>query len=389
MKDFEFYNPTRIIFGQNSETNLLYELRKYGKRVLMVYGGGSIKKSGLYEVVSQQIREANALCFELAGVQPNPRLSLVRRGIEMSRKNNVDFILAVGGGSVIDTAKAIAAGIVYDGDVADLLMTGATVTKAIPIGVVLTIPAAGSESSSGTVITDDEKTGLKRSFGGEALIPEFAIMNPLRTYSLPKYQTACGCADIIAHLLERYFTTVTDVELTDRLIEGCIKTVLNNAPIALKKPMDYASRSEIMWTGTIAHNNLLNTGRIGDWASHNIEHELSGFNDVAHGAGLAIIFPAWMKYTHTRDMDRFVQLAVRVFDIDPTDKPKEQIIHELIETFETFLTSMGLPIRLREINIKEQDLALLARKAMVGRTQVGQFVPLDEKQILEILTLAL
>ena len=389
MRDFEFYNPTRIIFGQNSESNLLYELRKYGKRILMVYGGGSIKKSGLYEVVSQQIREANALCFELAGVQPNPRLSLVRRGIELSKRNNVDFILAVGGGSVIDTAKAIAAGIMYDGDISELLLSGAVATKALPIGVVLTIPAAGSESSSGTVITDDEKTGLKRSFGGEVLIPKFAIMNPIRTYSLPSYQTACGCSDIIAHLFERYFTNVKDVELTDRLIEACIKTILNNALKAIRYPNDYAARSEIMWTGTIAHNNLLNTGRIGDWASHNIEHELSSFNDVAHGAGLAIIFPAWMRFTYEKDMDRFVQLAVRVFDIDPTDKPKEQIINELFDKLEDFYKSIGLPIRLREINIKEHDLPELARKAMVGRNCVGQFVQLQEKQILEIYKLAL
>ncbi|MEG2116818.1 MAG: iron-containing alcohol dehydrogenase, partial [Clostridia bacterium] len=350
MRDFEFYNPTRIIFGKSSENNLLYELRKYGKRILFVYGGGSIKKSGLYEVVSQQIREANALCFELGGVQSNPKVSLVRKGIELARKQNIDFILAVGGGSVIDTAKAISAGVFMDCDIWDAYVTKVNITRAIPLGVVLTIAGAGSESSTGSVLTNDEN-GLKRSIHSEAIIPKFAILNPCRTFTLPPYQTACGACDIIAHLLERYFTPDKDVELIDRMIEAAIKTMLIYAPKAIATPNDYDARSQIMWCGTLAHNDLLSTGRLGDWGSHKIGHELSAFNDVAHGASLSIVFPAWMKFTYEKNKERFVNLATRAFDIEKGDKLDEQIIFEMIAKFEAFLKKLGLPTHLREINI--------------------------------------
>lgn len=387
MRDFEYYNPTRIMFGRNSENNLLYELRKYGKRVLFVYGSGSIKKSGLYEVVSQQIREANALCFELGNVSPNPKLSLVRRGIEIVKKQEIDFILAVGGGSVIDTAKAIAVGTYLDCDVWEAFVGKVNVTRALPIGVVLTISASGSESSNGTVITNEENN-LKRSFHSEAVVPKFAIMNPLRTMTLPPYQTACGSADIISHLLERYFTPDKEVELIDRMIEGAIATMIKYSQKVMQEPKDYDARAQIMWCGTLAHNDILSTGRVGDWASHKIAHELSGFNDVAHGSALSIVFPAWMKFTYEKNKERFVNLAVRAFGIEQGDKLEEQIIFEMISKFEMLMKNMGLPTSLREIGIKQEDLPLLASKIFIGRETIGEFVKLHEKQALEILRLA-
>ncbi len=386
MKSFEFYNPTRIIFGQHSENALLYELRKTGKRVLFVYGGGSIKKSGLYDVVFRSLLEANCFSVELSGVQPNPRMALVKKGVELAKKNDINFILAVGGGSVIDTAKAIAVGAMTDKDLDELYMNHANVSKALPVGVVLTIPAAGSESSTGSVITLE--SGFKRSIGGECLIPKFAIMNPERTFTLPAYQTACGASDIIAHLFERYFTPDKDVEFIDRMIEACIKTMLIYTKKAIDEPNDLNSRSQIMWCGTVAHNNLLSTGRTGDWASHDIEHQVSAHNDVAHGEGLSIIFPAWMKYNFEVDKERFVNLATRVFDVEK-DQDEDVIIYKMIEKLEAFYTSIGLKTRLSQIGIKEQDLKKIAEEVLTRRDTLGAFNKLNEKQVYEILKIAL
>jgi hypothetical protein len=253
--------------------------------------------------------------IELGGVQPNPRLSLVKQGIELCRKHNIDFILAVGGGSVIDSAKAIAVGVPYEGDVWDFYSGKAVPEKALPVGVVLTIPAAGSEASKSSVITNEDGW-YKRGLNVEIIRPKFAIMNPEITFTLPPYQTACGAADIMAHVMERYFTHQKDVDFTDRLCEATLKTIIKNVPIVLEEPENYQARAEIMWASTIAHNDLLSTGRIGDWASHAIEHELSGIYDVPHGAGLAVVFPAWMKYVYKEDVDRFVQFATRVWDVE-------------------------------------------------------------------------
>ncbi|MGB9880002.1 MAG: iron-containing alcohol dehydrogenase, partial [Anaerolineae bacterium] len=316
MLDFTFYNPARVIFGRTALDALGDMLGKYGaSRVLLHYGGGSIKRSGIYEKIVRILEERGIAYVELGGVQPNPRISLVREGIGLCREAGVDFVLAVGGGSVIDSAKGIAAGVKYPGDIWECYINYRRITDALPIGVVLTVVGAGSETSPGTVITD-EATGFKRYTGGECLIPKFAILNPEFTNSVPAYQTACGAADILAHLLERYFTPERNVDLTDRLLEGAMKTVLYQAPIAVKSPTDYHARAELMWAGTLAHNNLLGTGRLGDWASHDIGHELSAFYDLPHGATLSIIFPAWMRYVHRANLDRFVQLAVRVFGVD-------------------------------------------------------------------------
>jgi alcohol dehydrogenase len=388
MENFRFFNPTAIIFGKDTEKFVGAETKKRGKRVLVHFGGGSIKKSGLYDRVVGSLRESGIEFFELGGVKPNPRLSLVCEGVELCRKNNVDFILAVGGGSVIDSAKAIALGAKYAGDVWDFYMGKTAPTEALPIGCVLTIPAAGSESSQSSVITNEEGK-LKRFCDNEILRPRFAIMNPELSFTLPPYQTACGASDIMAHVIERYFTNSRHVELTDRLCESTLKTVINNAPTVLREPQNYDARAEIMWAGAIAHNDLLGTGRIGDWASHMIEHELSAINDVAHGAGLAIVFPAWMKYVCKHDIQSFVRFAVRVWNVDERFHDPEETASEGIRRLESFYESIGLPTRLSEIGITEKDFDMISGKCKrFYRDTVGNFVRLDGTAIKEILDLA-
>lgn len=390
MDNFQFYNPTRIIFGKNTENKTAKEIKRYGgSRVLLHYGGSSIKKSGLYDKITQLLSEAGIFVVELGGVVPNPRLDLVYKGIELCKENNIDFILAVGGGSVIDSAKGIAMGCKVEGDIWDYYMDNSKlVPAALPIGVVLTIPAAGSESSTGSVITN-ELGGFKRYTGGEIVIPKFAIMNPEITYTMPKAQIAYGCSDIIAHLFERYFTLSPNNDLTDRLIESTITTVMNNGLQAMKNPTDYNCRAEIMWAGTIAHNNLLNTGRLGDWGTHDIEHELSGIYDIAHGAGLAILFPAWMRYVHNENIDKFIQIANRVFGVDFPRENKELIVEAMIDKLESWYKSMGLPTRLSEVNIDDTHFKEMAEKCVVNRGSVGNFKKLYPADIEAIYKLAL
>ncbi|MGL5379570.1 iron-containing alcohol dehydrogenase, partial [Clostridium sp.] len=300
MINFSFKNSTEIIFGKDTEKQIGKEVKKYADKILLHYGGGSIKANGLYDTIINSLKESNIEVIELSGVKPNPRVSLVREGIKACREHNIDFILAVGGGSVIDSAKAISAGVNYDGDVWDLFLGAPINHKCVKLATILTIPAAGSETSAGTVITNED--GLyKKSTGHPDLRPIFSIMNPELTYSLPKYQTACGVADMLAHVMERYFTNESNVDLTDRLCEGTMKSIIENGLKVINNPKDYDLRSEIMLAGMVAHNDSLSMGRIGDWASHDIEHELSGIYDIAHGAGLSIIFPAWMKYVYNHD----------------------------------------------------------------------------------------
>lgn len=386
MENFTFKNATKIIFGKDTENQVGIETASYGGKVLLHYGGGSIKKYGLYGRILKSLRDAGLKIIELGGVQPNPRLSLVKKGIDICRKEKVDFILAVGGGSAIDSAKAVASGVSYNGDVWDFYTGKAVVDKVIPVGVVLTIPAAGSEASNGSVITNEE--GLyKRAFTSEKLRPRFAILNPEISYTLPSYQTACGVSDIMAHIMERYFTKVKNVDLTDRLCEATLKTVISNIPIILKEPENYEARAEIMWAGTIAHNDILGTGRIGDWGSHGMEHELSGIYDIAHGAGLSIIFPAWMKYVYKQDVEKFAQFAVRVWNVEPDFKDIEKTALEGIETLKDFYEKIGLPITLKEANIPYDRLEEMAEKCTEGGP-VGNFVRLDKSDVLEILKLA-
>lgn len=388
MNNFEFFNPTRIVFGRGAQAKTGALVKQFGRKVLLHYGGGSIMRTGVYGQVIDSLNAEGVDYVELGGVKPNPRLSLVREGIELCKREGIDFILAVGGGSAIDSAKGIAAGVLYDGDIWDAYMNPEkTPTRALPLGVVLTIPAAGSESSVGSVVTD-EANQLKRAINSECLIPRFAIMNPEYTFTLPAFQTACGASDILAHMMERYFTKVDHVDLTDRLIEGAMRTLINYAPVAQAEPENYDARAEVMWTGTIAHNNLLDTGRIGDWASHDIEHELSGQYDIAHGAGLAIVFPAWMRYVYRDDVARFVQYAQRVWDVDLSPTDPDAIVMEMIRRLEAWYKRLGLPVRLSDAGIGEEHLRLMADRCLLGREAVGNFRRLKADDVYEIYKLA-
>jgi hypothetical protein len=386
MNNFIFQNTTKIIFGKGTENTVGTETARYSKKVLLHYGGGSIKKTGLYDRVVKSLRDAGVEYIELGGVKPNPRLSLIYEGIELCRKNGIDFILAVGGGSVIDSAKGIAAGVCYDGDVWDLYLRKGTAKRALPIGVVLTIPAAGSESSGASVVTKEEGQ-LKKDIGYDFLRPQFSILNPEFCFTLPAYQIACGAADIMAHIMERYFTNTPNVELTDRLSEATLTTMINNVPAALANPNDYNAFAEIMWAGTVAHNDLLGTGRDEDWASHMIEHELSGIYDIAHGAGLSIIFPAWMKYVYKVNVDRFVQYAVRVWKVEQDFHDPEKTALEGIARLEAFFRSIGLPTRLADAGITEDRFWEMAEKC-VGSGTVGGLKKLDRNDVVNIYRLA-
>jgi alcohol dehydrogenase YqhD (iron-dependent ADH family) len=386
MENFTFVNETKIIFGKDTENQVGMETVKYGKRVLLHYGGGSIKKYGLYDKILKSLKGAGLEIIELGGVQPNPVLSLAKKGIDICRKEKVDFILAVGGGSVIDSAKIIAVGVPYSGDVWDFYIGKAVPEKILPVGVVLTIPASGSESSTSAVITN-EKGLYKKGLESGLLRPNFAILNPEITYTLPPYQTACGATDMMAHIMERYFTAVKNVDLTDRLCEGALKTVINNVSIVLKEPENYNARAELMWAGAIAHNNLLGTGRIGDWASHKIEMEISGVYDLAHGAGLAIILPVWMKYVYKKDVERFAQFAVRVMDQEPDFYDMEKTALKGIDRLKEFFKGIGMPVTLKEADIPYDRLEEMASKCTESGP-VGNFVKLDKDDILAILEMA-
>ncbi|RCW49902.1 MULTISPECIES: iron-containing alcohol dehydrogenase [unclassified Halanaerobium] len=386
MDNFVFQNTTKIVFGKNTEQEVGEYTSKYGKKVLLHYGGGSIKKYGTYDKVVNSLEKAGIEYVELGGVKSNPRVDLVREGIKLVEKENVDFILAVGGGSVIDSAKAIAVGRYYDGDVWDLYQGQLKIKQALPLGVVLTIPAAGSESSDASVITNMDGM-YKRSIHSDKIRPKFAIMNPELTYTLPDYQTAAGAVDIMAHIMERYFTNTPDVDFTDRLCEGSLKAVISNVPKALKENDNYPARAEIMWASTIAHNGLLGTGREEDWASHQIEHELSGIYDVAHGAGLAVIFPAWMEYVYKHDVERFAQFAVRVWDVDPDFSDLNWTAKEGIRKTKEYFHSIGMPTTLNELDIPGDRLEEMAEKCTENGS-VGSFLKLNKTDVLKIYRIA-
>ncbi|PKL11361.1 MAG: NADH-dependent alcohol dehydrogenase [Spirochaetae bacterium HGW-Spirochaetae-8] len=392
MLNFNYYNPTRILFGKHTILETGAQAARYGKKVLLHFGGGSIMKNGVYDQVMTSLAGAGLQVVVLGGVVPNPRLSLVREGIAVCKREKVDLILAVGGGSVIDSAKAIAFGALLP-DTQDVwddyyMQADYEIVEALPLGVVLTIPAAGSESSTGSVVTNEAK-GLKRAVNSETIIPRFAIMDPETNYTLPAYQTACGASDILAHLQERYFTVVKHNDLSDRLLESAMRTIIANAPWALQQPSEYRWRAELMWTGTIAHNNLLDKGRIGDWASHDIEHELSAAYDIAHGAGLSIVFPAWMKYVYQTDIDRFVQYATRVWDVSLPLDDKESVVMAGIERLEAFYRSLGLPVRLSDAGIGADKLPKMAKQALIVYPSLGNFQKLGADDIEKILRLAL
>lgn len=387
MENFIFQNETKIIFGKDTELEVGVEVSRYGKKILFHYGGGSIKRTGLYDKVVQALKD-NAVSFiELSGVKPNPRISLVREGIELCKRENIDFILAVGGGSVIDSAKAIAAGVKYSGDVWDFFEGKAEVKEAIPIGTILTIPASGSETGDTTVITNEDGW-YKRALSHPTLRPKFAILNPELTFTLPDYQTAAGGVDIISHVFERYFTNTPNVDLTDRLCEAILKCMIKNLPIALEEPDNYAARAEIMWAGTIAHNGLLGTGRAEDWASHMIGHEISAIYDLTHGATLSIVFPAWMEYVYLENIDRFVQYSTRVWNVEMDYDNPEMTALEGIRKTKEFFKKIGMPTSLSEANIPGDKIEEMAEKCVLSGP-VGNIKKLYKDDVIKILEMAL
>ncbi len=387
MQDFVFQNATKIIFGKNTEVTVGYEVKAYSKNILLVhYGDEYIKRSGLLARVTDSLKSSGVNYTELCGVEPNPLLGLVYEGIALSLQKHIDFILALGGGSVIDTAKAIAAGVPFDGDVWDMFLKKRSCREALPTGVILTIPATGSESSHGAVITN-EKTGYKLDVIDLCLRPKFAILNPELTYTLPQYQTFCGATDIMSHAMERYFTPVKNVDLTDRLAEATITSVIKNSRILLEEPHNYNARAEIMWASTLAHNDLLSTGRIGDWASHGIGLELSAIYNTTHGAALAVILPAWMKYVYKTDVNRFAQFANRVWGLEYDLEDLARTARLGILSFELFLKEINMPTRLSDLGIKSDRFEEMAEKA-VERGPIGNLKRLNKDDIIAILALA-
>lgn len=389
MENFVSQLPTKIIFGRGTEAGVGAEAARYSKKALLHFGGSSAEKSGLLSRVRASLAAAGVEWVELGGVKPNPALSLVRRGIALAKAEKVGIVLAVGGGSVIDSAKAIAVGALADRDIWDYYSGAAPEPlQALPVGTVLTIPAAGSESSGGSVLTNEDGA-LKRALNADCIVPRFSILNPELAMTLPAGQIANGAADIMAHLFERYFTNVRHVDFSDRLIEGTLRAVIAVAPKILADKTDYDAWAELMWAGCLAHNNLLDRGRIGDWASHMIEHELSGIYDIAHGAGLAVIFPAWMKYTLSHDPARFAQLAVRVWGVEPGYFDQEAVAREGIARLEAFWKGLGLQVRLSGLGINLDRAAEMARKCTEGDAfTTGQFVKLTSADIEKIYRLA-
>ena len=390
MNNFTFYSPTMFAFGQGEASRVGSLVRQFGgSKVLLVAGGGSVKKNGAYDAVAVSLKEAGLPWCELWGVQANPRSGKVYEGIELARTEGADFLLAIGGGSVIDTAKAIGMGIPYDGDFWDFFTGKAKIEHTLPVGTVLTISAAGSEGSDSCVITQEDgnlKWGCPKT---DLIRPKFSVLDPTYTYSLPDYQLACGAVDMLAHLCERYFTNTPDVALTDRLCEAVMKTIVDAAPKALADHSDYASHADLMWAGMLAHNNSCGIGRDQDWASHQIEHELSAFYDCAHGAGLAVIMPAWMHYCAEHGGEkRLAQMAVRVFGCQMDfDDPKRTAL-EGIEAFRAFLRSIGMPLTFAEIGADPADIPELVEMNHIGDGKTGGYIGLDKQAHFDIYNLA-
>ncbi|WP_044338098.1 iron-containing alcohol dehydrogenase [Rossellomorea aquimaris] len=387
MNDFTFYNPTKLIFGKGQVEQLKELVPQYGKKVLVVFGGGSIKRNGLYDQVMSVLKEIDSEVFELSGVEPNPRLSTVRRGVEISKENDIEFILAVGGGSVIDCTKAIAAGAKYDGDAWDLVTKKAFAKEALPFGTVLTLAATGSEMNAGSVITNWE-TNEKYGWGSPVTFPQFSILDPENTFTVPKDHTIYGMVDMMSHVFEQYFNNATNTPLQDRMCESVLTTVIETAPKLINDLENYELRETILYSGTIALNGMLQMGYNGDWASHNIEHAVSAVYDIPHAGGLAILFPNWMKHNLKVNPARFAQLAERVFNVDPSGKSEEEVALEGIEKLREFWTSIGAPSRLADYDIDDSQLDLMADKAMVNG-EFGNFNKLNKDDVLAILRASL
>ena len=389
MNNFVFYSPTEFVFGKATEMQVGALARKHGARkVMIVYGGGSVVRSGLLDRVKQSLQEAGIEYCLMGGVQPNPVDTKVYEGIEFCRREQADMLLPVGGGSVIDTAKAIAAGVLYEGDFWDFYIGKAKVTKALKVAVVLTIPAAGSEGSGNTVITKLDGLQKLSLRVPEVLRPVFSIMNPELTYTLPPFQTACGVADMMAHIMERYFTNTQEVEIGDRLCEGTLMAIINEAPKVMRNPEDYGARANLMWAGMIAHNGTCGVGCEEDWASHFLEHEISAIYGVTHGAGLSVIFPAWMTWMVEHNVGKIAQYAVRVWGV-PESEDKKAVALEGIGKLKAFFSSLGLPVTFKELGVENPDIDRLADSLHRNKGElVGNYVKLTKQDSTEIYHLA-
>ena len=389
MNNFSFCSPTEFVFGRDTEQRTGELCRKYGAtKVLIVYGGGSVVRSGLLQRVEASLQTAGVEYMTMGGVQPNPTDTKLYDGIALARTAGVDMLLPVGGGSVIDSAKAIAAGALYEGDFWDFFAGKSRVRKALKIGVVLTIPAAGSEGSGNAVITrlhGLHKLSLRTA---TELRPLFAVMNPELTYTLPSFQTACGVADMMAHIMERYFTNTPGGEVTDRLCEGLLQAIIKEARVVMDNPCDYEARANLMWSGTIAHNGICGVGREEDWASHFMEHEISAVYNVAHGAGLAVIFPVWLTYMAEHHVDKVYQFAVRVWNV-PEGDDRVAVARQGIERLKEFFTAIGLPVNFSALGIDNPDIDLLVNKLHENKGEtVGAYLPLDRVKSRAIYELA-
>ncbi|MED1468794.1 iron-containing alcohol dehydrogenase [Bacillus salipaludis] len=382
MENFTFWNPTKLIFGKGQLEQLKNEVPNYGHKVLLVYGGGSIKRSGLYNQVLDILKELNCEVFELPGVEPNPRLSTARKGVEICKQEGIELLLAVGGGSVIDCTKLIAAGAKYDGDAWDLVTKKAIATDALPFGTVLTLAATGSEMNSGSVITNWD-TKEKYGWGSPATFPKFSILDPVHTFTVPKNQTVYGIVDIMSHTMEHYFHLEESTDFQDRMCESLLITIMETAPKLLSDLENYEYRGTVLYCGTMALNGILNMGYRGDWATHNLEHAVSAVYDIPHGGGLAILFPNWMKYNLNVKPERFKQLAVRVFGVNPEGKSAEEAGLEGIQKLRDFWNSLGAPSRLADYQIDDSKINLMADKAMVYG-DFGNFKKLNREDTLAI-----
>lgn len=386
MENFVFHAPTEIYFGKGQIENVSKILGNYGKNVLLTYGGGSIKKNGLYDKVYELLKDFNIV--ELGGVEPNPRIGTVRKGIELCRENNIDVILAVGGGSTIDCSKVVAAGYYYEGDAWDLVKDSTKITNALPLVTVLTLAATGSEMNKGAVISNPE-TNEKLGTTAKSMAPRASILDPEYTYTLPTIQTAAGTADIMSHVLENYFQAIETAYLQDKISEGILKTCIRYCPIALKEPSNYEARANLMWASSLALNGLCGSGKSGSWSCHPIEHELSAFYDITHGVGLAIVTPRWMRYILSeKTVDKFVDYAVNVWNLE-LEEDKFSLANKAIDKTERFFAECGIPMNLGKLGIDDSLLEKMSHAVVVHRDLRNAYVPLTEEDVLNILKMCL
>lgn len=372
MLNFDYQNRTRIIFGKSTQKKIGSLIKPHADKVLFLYGGDHIKKVGLYDEIVQSLKNAEVEFEELSGVVPNPRIALVHKGIALCRKHGINFILAVGGGSVIDTGKAIALGVPYDGDVWDFYLTKKAPEKVLDVAAILTLPGTGTESSDSSVITN-EKVKLKLGFSSDKTRPLFSIVNPELFFTLPKHQFANGVCDMMSHIMERYFTTTLQTDVTDGLCESTLKSIMRNAKILNTDLHHYDAWAEIAFAGSLAHNGFLGLGRSQDWACHKMEHELSALYDIAHGAGLSALTPSWMRYIYQSNVPMFVQFAINVMGVEGSYREPEAAAWEGIDRLEQFFASIGLPTKLSDLGIKEKDFEKIAKRVTLLQEDGKEF----------------